>query len=74
MKHSCLVIAAYGTTSRMARTAIDRLRNDGLKVGLIRPITLWPYPVKGFRDLPASVKLLLDVEMSSDSVDRKSVV
>ncbi|WP_347712692.1 3-methyl-2-oxobutanoate dehydrogenase subunit VorB [uncultured Fretibacterium sp.] len=61
-----LVIAAYGTTSRMARTAIDRLRNDGLKVGLIRPITLWPYPVKGFRDLPASVKLLLDVEMSSE--------
>ena len=61
-----LVIAAYGTTSRMARTAIDRLREEGLKVGLIRPITLWPYPVKGFENLPASVRMLLDVEMSAE--------
>src|SRR5690606_3515076 len=37
-----VVIAAYGTTSRIVRTAIAKLEREGYKVGLIRPITLWP--------------------------------
>lgn len=60
-----LVISAYGTTSRICRSAIVNLRAEGLKVGLIRPITLWPFPVKGFEALPGCVKKILDVEMSA---------
>ena len=39
-----LVIVAYGTAARVARTAIERARAAGLRVGLFRPITLWPFP------------------------------
>lgn len=41
-----LVITAYGTPARIALTAIDMLRAEGIKVGLFRPITLWPFPEK----------------------------
>ena len=39
-----LVIAAYGTTARIAKTAIAHLKEEGYKVGLVRPITLFPFP------------------------------
>ena len=42
-------MVAYGTASRIARAAIDKLREQGLKVGMFRPITLWPYPMKELR-------------------------
>ncbi|MDR3264425.1 MAG: 3-methyl-2-oxobutanoate dehydrogenase subunit VorB [Synergistaceae bacterium] len=60
-----LVITAYGTTSRVCRSAINNLREEGLKVGMVRPITLWPFPSAGYSDLPKSVKGILDVEMSA---------
>ncbi len=44
-----VVIVAYGTTARIAKTAVEMLREEGYKVGLIRPITLWPYPVKNIQ-------------------------
>ncbi len=44
-----IVVVAYGTASRIARAAIDKLREQGLKVGMFRPITLWPYPMKELR-------------------------
>jgi 2-oxoglutarate ferredoxin oxidoreductase subunit alpha len=59
-----LAIVAYGTTSRIARSAIAMLAQDGIHVGLIRPITLWPYPMDVFATLPSSVRRLLVVEMS----------
>lgn len=59
-----LVIAAFGTTARIAKTAIMHLRAEGKKVGLIRPITLFPFPSSHFQNLPASVKHVLDVEMN----------
>lgn len=59
-----IVIAAYGTTSRICKNAIDKLREDGHKVGLIRPMTLWPFPEKAFQDIPETVKAVLTVEMS----------
>jgi len=43
-----VVLVAYGTMARIARTALNKLRDAGKKVGLIRPITLWPYPGKVF--------------------------
>lgn len=59
-----VVIVAYGTTSRIAKSAIESLREEGIHVGLIRPITLFPFPEKSFKELPESVKRLLCVEMS----------
>ena len=49
-----LVITAYGTPARIALTAIDMLRAEGIKVGLFRPITLWPFPEKALRDLTSA--------------------
>ena len=58
------VIASYGTTARIAKTAIAKLRAEGIKVGLIRPITLWPFPSKNFEEISKKVKGILSVEMS----------
>lgn len=58
------VIAAYGTTARIARSAIHSLREKGVKVGMIRPITLFPFPYAPFEELPETVKQILVVEMS----------
>ena len=62
-----LVITAYGTPARIALTAIETLRAEGIKVGLFRPITLWPFPEKALIELAGQehVKAFLDVEMSS---------
>lgn len=58
------VIVAYGTVSRIARSAIETLKEKGIKVGLIRPITLWPYPKKAFDLIPKTCKGILVAEMS----------
>jgi len=62
-----VVFTAYGTPARIALTAIELLRAEGIKAGLFRPITLWPFPEKALGDLAAEdhVKAILDVEMSS---------
>jgi len=58
------VIVAYGSTARIARSTIETLRAQGVKVGMIRPISLWPYPYKAFDALPKTVKKILVAEMS----------
>ena len=58
-----LVFVAYGTVSRIVKTAVDQLREEGYKVGLIRPKTLWPFPKEAFKQIP-NAKNLLVVEMS----------
>jgi len=60
-----LAIVAYGSTARIAKTAVTQLRQEGLKVGLIRPISLWPFPVKDFEKVIPTVKSFLTVEMSA---------
>ncbi len=45
------VIMGFGIVSRMLRSAVDQLRKEGLKVGLLRPITLFPFPVKQIKEL-----------------------
>ena len=57
-------MVAYGTTARIALTAIRRLREEGVKVGLIRPITLWPFPDETIRRACGHVRHFLTVEMS----------
>jgi 2-oxoglutarate ferredoxin oxidoreductase subunit alpha len=60
-----IVVVAYGTAARVARTAIERARADGLRVGLFRPITLWPFPSKALAELAPRVRALLVVELSA---------
>ncbi|NLD60423.1 MAG: 3-methyl-2-oxobutanoate dehydrogenase subunit VorB [Clostridiales bacterium] len=57
-------VVAYGTTARIALTAVRRAREDGVKVGLIRPVTVWPFPEKAIEDAAGRVKGMLAVEMS----------
>lgn len=60
-----VVIAAYGISARIARSAVDICRAAGKKVGLIRPITVHPFPYKSFDHINYDVcKAILDVEMS----------
>lgn len=58
-----IVICAYGTTARIAKSAIRELRAEGLKVGLFRPITAWPFPVVGLEPFVEPTRLFLGVEM-----------
>jgi len=60
-----LVIVAYGTAARSAKGAIKRLRNNGMKIGLFRPVTLWPFPEAKLRALSAKIKNYLVFEMST---------
>ena len=59
------VIVAYGTAARIAKGAIKRLRDQGMKVGLFRPITLWPFPELKLRALSPKIKNFLVFEMST---------
>ncbi len=59
-----IVLTAYGTTSRIVKNSIEILRKEGIKAGLIRPQTLWPFPKKPFRSLTESCRAVLCVEMS----------
>jgi 2-oxoglutarate ferredoxin oxidoreductase subunit alpha len=60
-----MIIVAYGTAARIAKGAIKRLRSNGMKVGLFRPITLWPFPELQLRGLSSKVKQYLVFEMST---------
>lgn len=59
-----LVLVAYGISSRVCRSAVRQARKEGMKLGLLRPITVWPYPRKAFENMPESVKGYVSVEMS----------
>jgi len=56
------VFVALGLPSRVARDAVNRLRAAGEKVGLIRPIAIWPYPAKAFEAVSSGVKKFLSIE------------
>jgi len=60
-----LVIAAYGITARIAKGAVGMARAQNMKVGLIRPITLWPFPKQNFKELAKRIDKFLVVEMSN---------
>lgn len=59
-----LIVTAYGATSRVAKSAVNMARAEGLKVGLLRPKTLWPFPAEDFRKAAKTAKSFLCVEMS----------
>ena len=59
-----VIVVAYGASSRVSRSAVNKAREKGLKVGLIRPITLWPFPVDALKRAASHAKHFLAVEMS----------
>ncbi len=60
-----VVIVAYGIVSRVVRSAIEELRSAGIKAGMVRPITLWPYPSAVLHRLAGQAKFFLASEMST---------
>jgi 2-oxoisovalerate ferredoxin oxidoreductase alpha subunit len=60
-----VLLVGYGLTSRILRSAADEARAQGMKVGVFRPITLWPFPTKALAELAKKVKTMLVVEMST---------
>jgi len=60
-----MVVVAYGTSARIAKGAITRLRRENLKVGMIRPITLWPFPAKIIQDTAKQIHDFFVFEMSA---------
>ncbi|HEX3265077.1 MAG TPA: 3-methyl-2-oxobutanoate dehydrogenase subunit VorB [Candidatus Limnocylindrales bacterium] len=58
-------VVAYGTAARVARTAIERVREAGMRAGLFRPISLWPFPYQALAELSRRCRALLVVEMSA---------
>ncbi len=60
-----IVVVAYGSIARIAKTVIRMARAEGIRLGLFRPITLWPYPYEPLRDLADRVHTILTVEMSA---------
>ena len=59
-----ICVVAFGIASRVAKNAINEARKQGIKVGLIRPITLWPFPEKVLNKLADKVKSFISVELS----------
>jgi 2-oxoglutarate ferredoxin oxidoreductase subunit alpha len=59
-----IVVVAYGVAARMVQGAVNRARQEGIKAGWIRPITLWPFPMKQIGKAAEDFKIFLTVEMS----------
>ncbi len=59
-----IVLVAFGITARICKSAITEVRKAGIKAGLLRPITLWPYPKAAIGALADRTKAFLSVEMS----------
>ena len=60
-----LLLIGYGIVSRVLRSAVEQARKEGLKVGLFRPITLWPYPSKELAEVASGAESVLVVELSN---------
>ena len=63
MEDAEVAFASYGTASRIVRSAVNELRAEGYKVGMIRPKTLWPFPDTTFEKYPR-IRRFIDVELS----------
>ena len=59
-----IVVAAFGIAARVSKNAVNEARKQGLKVGLIRPITVWPFPSKPFARVAQTCKAIVCVELS----------
>ena len=64
MEDADICIAAFGIAARVSKNAIAEARREGIKVGLIRPITLWPFPQAPFKKAAEHVSSIISVELS----------
>lgn len=69
-----LILVAIGISSRVCKSAVREARAEGIKLGLIRPITAWPFPKKAFDEIPATCKALATVEMSLSAQMAQDVI
>src|SRR5664279_737779 len=60
-----ILLVGYGIVSRILRSSVDQLRAQGIKAGLFRPITLWPFPSRELRETAKSIKTVMVVELST---------
>ena len=60
-----VVLIGFGIVSRVLRSTVDQLRVQGMKAGLFRPITLWPFPTRDLRETAKTVKTVMVVELST---------
>jgi len=63
-KDAEIVVTAFGSVARIARAAVNKAREKGIKAGLFRPITLWPFPEKELYSIAKGKRVILDVEMN----------
>lgn len=59
-----ICVVAFGIAARVSKNAVAAARKEGIKVGMIRPITLWPFPKKALLDAAATCKQFISVELS----------
>jgi 2-oxoglutarate ferredoxin oxidoreductase subunit alpha len=59
------LLVAYGSSARICQKVLQLAREEGIKVGLIRPITLWPYPKQIIHDIGTKMKGILSIEMNA---------
>lgn len=59
-----IIIAAFGIAARVAKNAIKKARREGIRVGLIRPITVWPFPTEPFAKVADKCRAIVTVELS----------
>lgn len=65
MTEDCdILCVAYGSVSRAVMGTVRKLRENGLKIGLLRPITVWPFPYEKIREIAANVRAVVAFEMS----------
>jgi len=60
-----IVVIAYGVAARIVRSAVNKARKEGIKAGLIRPVTLWPFPSEQIAKAADELSIFLVVEMSN---------
>jgi 2-oxoglutarate ferredoxin oxidoreductase subunit alpha len=68
MEDAQIVLFAYGSVGRVCKACVDKLRSEGIKAGVFRPITLYPFPIEQIRELPfgKQIQKALCVEMSTE--------
>ena len=64
MEDAEICVVAFGIASRVAKNAVAQARKEGIRVGLIRPITLWPFPKAALRKAADQVKSFVCVELN----------
>ena len=64
MEDADICIAAFGIAARVSKNAVNEARKQGIKVGMIRPITLWPFPTAPFKKAAEQVKAVISVELN----------